>query len=109
MPRFRVMTPDGGWTVFVPLPDDLRERERRMRLVSGFMAWKSATWFILSSELKEPDAVLSAGVSRNGILCACRPIIRRPLGVVAIEWLPRHSVGDEVVALLPRGRVVLDR
>ena len=71
VPRFRVMTPDDAWTVFVPLPDDLRERERRMRLVSGFMSWKSATGFILSSEIKEPDVVLSAGVSRREVLCAC--------------------------------------
>ena len=29
-----------------------------------------------------------------------------PVG--AIEWLPASAVGDEVVALLPRGRVLLD-
>ena len=109
VPRFRVMTPEGDWTMFVPLPDDVRERERRMRLVSGFMAWKSATSFILSSELTEPDGVLSAFVGRDEVTCAWRSIIRKPLGVGAIEWLPRTSVGDEVVALLPRGRVVLDR
>ena len=26
VPRFRVMTPEGDWTVFVQLPDDVRER-----------------------------------------------------------------------------------
>ena len=109
VPRFRVFTQEGDWTVFVQLPDDVQERERRMRLVHGFMAWKSATGFILSSELKEPDVVLSAAVTRDDVACACRQIVRNPLGVGAIEWLPQHSVGDEVVALLPRGSVVLDR
>ena len=108
VPGFRVMTLEGDWTVFVPLPEDVRERERRMPLVSGFMAWKLATSFILSSELTEPDGMLSAFVGRD-VMCAWRSIIRKPLGVGAIEWLPRSSVGDEVVALLPRGRVVLDR
>ena len=26
VPRFRVICPDGEWTVFVPLPDDIGER-----------------------------------------------------------------------------------
>lgn len=42
VPRFRVICPEGDWTVFVPLPDDIGERQRRMQLVYGFMAWKSA-------------------------------------------------------------------
>lgn len=108
VPRFLVVTPDGNWTVFVPLPDALGERLRRLRLVHGFMAWKFATAFVLSTELREPDCVLSAAVARNGVLVAARPIIRKPLGVGAIDWLPEPSVGDEVVALLPRGRVLLD-
>lgn len=32
MPRFRIITPEGDWVVFVPLPDDLRERNRRIAL-----------------------------------------------------------------------------
>jgi len=52
VPRFRVMCPEGDWTVFVPLPDDIGERQRRMQLIYGFMAWKSATGFVMSSELR---------------------------------------------------------
>ena len=108
VPRFRVVCPDGDWTVFVPLPDDIGERQRRMQLLYGFMAWKSATAFVMSSELIEPDCVISAAVDRDHVLTAARPILRRPLTVGPIEWLPKESVGEEVVALLPRGRVVLD-
>src|SRR3989344_2387370 len=107
VPRFRVVCHDGDWTIFVPLPDDIGERQRRMQLVYGFMAWKSAIAFVLSSELIVPDVVTSAGVSRGEVLSACRPIVRRPLSVGPIEWLPPQSGGEEVVALLPRGRVTL--
>lgn len=108
VPRFRVICPEGDWTVFVPLPHDVPERERRMKLLYGFMAWKSATAFVMSTELKVPDVVLAAAVTREGVACACRPIIRKPLGVGVITWLPESSVGNEVVALLPKGRVLLD-
>ncbi len=108
VPRFRVICPDGDWTVFVPLPDDIGERERRMQLVYGFMAWKSATAFVMSSELIEPNLIVSAGVSRDDILIAACSVWRRFDSVGVIEWLPETSVGDEVVALLPRGRVQLD-
>ena len=108
VPRFRVICPEGDWTVFVPLPDDIGERQRRMQLVYGFMAWKSATAFVMSSELIEPDCVISAAIDRNDVLVAARPIARKPLTVGPAEWLPRSAVGEEVVALLPRGRVNLD-
>jgi hypothetical protein len=108
VPRFRVICPDGEWTIFVPLPDDIGERQRRMQLVYGFMAWKSAIAFVMSSELKEPDCVIAGAVSRDRVLLAARPILRKPLTVGPIEWLPESSVGEEVVALLPRGAVTLD-
>jgi len=109
VPRVRVVCPDGDWIVMVPLPDDIGERQRRMQLLYGFMAWKSATAFVMSSELQEPDCVISAAVGRDGVLVAARPILRKPLTLGPIEWLPKESVGDEVVALLPRGTVTLDR
>lgn len=109
VPRFRVLTPDGEWTVFVPLPDDIGERQRRMQLIYGFMAWKSATAFVMSTELIKPDCVLSAGVGRGDVAVAARPILRKPLTLGQVEWLPASAVGEEVIALLPRGRVTLDR
>ena len=79
VPRFRVVCPEGDWTPFVPLPGDIGERPRRMQLVYGFMAWKSATAFVMSSELVKPDCVISAAVDRKIVLIACRPIVRKPL------------------------------
>lgn len=47
-------------------------------------------------------------LGHDSVLVAARPILRKPLMVGAIEWLPESAVGDEVVVLLPRGRVTLD-
>ena len=65
VPRFRVVCPDEEWTIFVPLPDDIGERQRRMQLVYGFMAWKSAVAFVMSSELKVADCVIAGAVTRD--------------------------------------------
>ena len=108
VPRFRAMTPGGSWMVFVPLPDDIGERQRRMQLLYGFLAWKSATAFVMSSELVQPEVLISAAVSRDDVLTACRAIIRKPLSVGPVQWLPKEAVGEEVIALLPRGRINLD-
>jgi hypothetical protein len=74
-----------------------------MQLLYGFMAWKSAVAFVMSSELVAPDCVIAAAVSCDEVLVAARPILRKPLTVGPIEWLPKQSVGEEVVTLLPRG------
>jgi hypothetical protein len=108
VPRFRVICPEGDWTVYVPLPPAIGERQRRMQLLYGFMAWKSAVAFVMSSELVAPGCVIAAGVGREDVLVAARPLLRKPLTVGPIEWLPKESVGEEVVALLPRGRAVLN-
>lgn len=46
VPRFRVICPNESWTVFVPLPDDIGDRQRRMQLLYAFMVWKNATAFV---------------------------------------------------------------
>lgn len=108
VPRFRIFGHMQSYTVMVPLPDAIMERQRRMQLLYGFMAWQGATGFIMSTELVEPDAVTSVGVNFNDVVVAARPILRKPLTVGAVEWLSRSLVGDEVIALLPRGKVVLE-
>ena len=86
VPRFRIISPEGGWTMFVPLPDDIGERQLCMQLLCGFMAWKSATAFVMSSELVAPDCVISAAVDRNDEWCAAAdraaPTFGRPGAMV---------------------------
>jgi hypothetical protein len=107
-PRLRVIGAEGQWTIFAPLPDDIGERQRRMQLLHRFMVWKSAWAFVLSTELMHPALVVSTAVWNDGVLVAGRPYVQKPLTVGPVEWLPRNLVGDEVTALLPRGRMALD-
>jgi hypothetical protein len=102
VPRFRIeVAGEVAYMLFVPLPDDVEQRQWRLALVSAFMAWKGAHAFVMSTELTVPDAVASVAVSRSGVLAGIRLIERRPLVVGAVEWLSRDQVGDEVPALLP--------
>ena len=102
VPRFRIeVAGEPGYQLFVPLPDDLKERQWRMSLVSAFMAWKGAHAFIMSTELIDPDAAVSIAVSRSGVLAGLRPIHRTPLSVGPVEWLSRDQIGEEIPALLP--------
>lgn len=108
-PRFLVFCPEGEWHVLVPLPEDIEVRQLRMRLLRGFMAWKSATAFIMSSQLAAPSVIASIAVGQDQVLCAARPVLweaTRTLG--PIEWWPSERVGAEIVALLPRGHVPID-
>ena len=109
VPRFRIKTPEGGMVVFLPLPDDLRERVRRMALVRGYMAWKMATSYVLSAESKLPDGVVALGATRTDYLGVIRPVIRKPLSVGPEQWLTRKQIGEGFPELLPKGATTLDR
>lgn len=108
-PRFLVVCPDGDWTVVVPLPEDIGVRQARMQLLYGFMAWKSATAFIMSSQLSIPSVIASIGVDRDAVRCAVRPLLLKPRTLGPMEWWPEDRIGAEIVALLPRGQVSVDR
>ena len=108
VPRFRVTTPDGEYRILMPLPDDMVIRERGMRLMSAFMAWKPARAFILASELKEPDAIVAFAACRDGHAAVMRLIRREPLSFGDDQWLEESQIGSEVVALLPSGSVSTD-
>ena len=108
LPRFRVTTPDGEYRILMPLPDDMAKRERGMRLMSAFMAWKQASAFILASELKVPDAIVAFAACRDGHAAVMRLIRREPLSFGDDQWLEENQIGPEVVALLPSGSVSID-
>jgi hypothetical protein len=107
VPRFRIAVPgDIDHVVLVPLPDALDERQRRLSLVSGYMAWRGASGFVCSTELAEPDATASIAVSRAAVFGAIRLITRQKTPRQALRldppaWLDRSSIGDEIPALLP--------
>ena len=73
VPRFRIeVAGEAAYMLFVPLPDDLAQRQWRLALVSAFMAWKGAHAFVMSMELTVPDAAASVAVSRSGVLACWR-------------------------------------
>jgi hypothetical protein len=107
-PQFRIASPDGDYWIGMTLDADLAKRERQMRLVSRYMAWKLSPAFTLASETISPDAVYCIGVSHRECHAALSRIMRNPLRFGEIEWLTRAQIGDEYVGLLPRGKVTLD-
>lgn len=95
--------------IFMPLPDDLGERERRFALLAAFMAWKLAHGFVGSSELQEPDAAVAYAVFRTERVAALRHIRRNPLQFGDIEWLGGEAISDEIARLLPGKETSIDQ
>jgi hypothetical protein len=107
-PKFRIASPEGDYWIGMTLDADLVKRERQMRLVSRFMAWKLSPAFTLASEIVSPDAVYCIGVSHRECHAALSRMTRDPVHFGEIEWLTRAQIGDEYVGLLPRGKATLD-
>ncbi len=61
-PQFRIATPEGDHWIALTLPDNAKERAKRLALLSDFMTWKLSARFTLPSELHEPDSVHVAGI-----------------------------------------------
>lgn len=108
VPRFRVVAPGGVTVVFLPLPDDLRERVRRMTLMRGYLVWRMATSFVLSAESKQPDAVTTIGVTQTDCYGVMRRILRKPLTVGPEEWLSEKQIGEGFPNLLRQREAALD-
>ena len=66
-PRLVVYSPTGTHTLILPLPDDENERLAHFRVARLFMVWTAATGFILSTELKIPDAITATLVTRDEV------------------------------------------
>jgi len=106
-PQFRLATPEGDFHLAVTLSPEPGLRSSMLRRISTLMAWKQVFAFTLSSELYEPDAVCSVGVSKQGAHLALMRITRSPKPWTQnifwpIEWPDTSHIGDELVALLPK-------
>lgn len=103
VPRFRIGTAYGEAILFVQSCDDLAESIRRMSLISSFMRVNMAQWFVLSSEVAEPDALSSIAVSRNGGEVGRQRMTRSPLSFGDTHWLDGpHDMLCDIECLLPR-------
>ncbi len=73
VPRFRIFTPDGDYLILVQMLDDPADRERRLHLVAGFMAWKMASAFIVSGENTDPAGIFSLVSRPRALRARSRP------------------------------------
>ena len=108
IPRFRIFTPSGHFVILMQLSDHASERQRRIRLISLFMAWKMATAFVLSGELRDPDAIYTFAVSRDERMGLLRRIERGPpISFGDPASLDESHIEDGPIVLLPRGATTL--
>jgi hypothetical protein len=110
IPRFRIVAPREQFVILLRLPEDTAERPHCIHLVGLFMAWKMATAFIISCELRDPHSISSFAVARderNGIM---RRIDRGPpLSFAPIAALAEGGIERELTALLPRKQTTMTR
>jgi hypothetical protein len=106
-PRFVVYSPIGTHTLMLPLPDDESERVARFRLARLFMIWKAVSGFILSTELKIPDAITATLVTRDEVTGASQLLSRDPVNFAEPVWFGREDVEKAIIDLLPAKSVQL--
>ena len=100
-PRLVVYSPTGTHTLMLPLPDDENERLAHFRVARLFMVWTAATGFILSTELKIPDAITATLVTRDDVTGASQLISRDPVKFEESVWFGREDVEQAIIDLLP--------
>jgi hypothetical protein len=107
MPRFYVYSPTGIYLVVIPLPKDADMRRECFWRARLFMIWKAATGFILSGELKTPDAISATLVTRDEVTGASQLVTHTPLKFAEPVWYGREDVEEEIIDILPAKSVQL--
>ena len=108
-PQIRIGTPEGDYWLALMLGDAPQQYEYRMALIKDFLAFKQAVSFIWVSELKEPDAVVSIGVTRETTIGMMSVISRTPLDFSKPVLLQAEQIDDAMAAMLPRGAMSLSK
>lgn len=106
VPRFRVFLADGDQILHAPMYDDMQHRLERLSVVKAFMVWKQAGGFIHAAETIEPNAIVCALITRDGVLAVyqliTRDSTRKPLGHVAFgEIMPTEQIDPLLISMLP--------
>lgn len=111
VPRWTIGAAEGAFAVMTRFdPDKAEQRERALHLISRFMDWKLATWFVLSAETwigsegtrGGDEALLSVGVARTGCLGVMQRILRlRALEFGPPEWVSADLLDPIYLTLLP--------
>jgi hypothetical protein len=109
VPAWRITTPEGTFLILTQFDTNKPEqRERAIRLISRFMAWKMATSFVVTAETwlgaDGEDAIFIIGVSLHERLAVLQRIKRgEDVSFSEPMWLARHLVDEQYFAMLPKG------
>ena len=111
-PQFRFATPEGDFALALLLPDDKVGRKWMYERLRRFCAFKQVIAFTMTANIEEPEALVTLGVGMDGVLC-CMSVIEGEKGYYdensfgRAMWLPREAVGEDIMAVLPRGAMAL--
>jgi len=110
IPRFRIVAPREQFVILLRPPEGTAERPHCIHLVGRFMAWKMATAFIISCELRDPHSISSFAVTRDERNGITRHIDRGPpLSFAPLAALAEGRIERELTALLPRKQTTMTR
>ncbi len=100
--RFRILSNNGDYTIHTPLTGDYTEHMNMLCIVKYFMLWKNANAFVMSSRLIKPNAISSAGLTKNISLAAYERITTRPLEFGMVQWLEDSAIDPIFDNILPQ-------
>src|SRR5258706_4910753 len=106
-PQFRIATPEGDIAIAMTLSPNMQERAHQLNMLKLFMAYKTALGFIMTTELKEPDAITAVGVNRHETLAVVAEIPRAPLGFGAPQMCYASAIRHAMLSLRPRGALAI--
>ena len=115
VPAWRIETVEGTYLVLTHFHDDQpKERERLVKLVARFMAWKMATSFVLAAQTwleplrKGGEALIVVGLSRNERFGVAQRIVRdEGLQFGPVQWLMPAQLDEAYFRLLPQASTTL--
>ena len=117
IPRWRIVCPGREYHVMTRFADTEANRERIVRLLHGFMAWRMATGYLMAGEVglgpagtsDGNEALFVVGVTRSAAMAAMRRIRREPaLAFGEVEWLDGPSIDESYRRILPLTDTAID-
>jgi hypothetical protein len=117
VPAWRITTPEGSFLVLTRFDHNKAgQHERVLHLISRFMAWKTATSFVVTAETwlgpeitrAGEEALLVVGVSYHERLAAMQWLGRADVITFApVKWLAPEQVDETYFKILPTGASVI--
>jgi len=103
IPLWRIMTPTDSYGVFTIMRPDRAHRMGLLGMMKTMMIWRKAYGFVLSAEMKTPDAITSTALKQDGsVLIGYQAIESRdPVKFAPVQWLGREHLDPILGDLIP--------